>query len=76
MLARAEYDVALNLGVCGSFDRALAPGSVVHVVTDRLPNWAPRTAGRLPIQELESARRRRVSVRRRLVNAKPPSNMA
>ncbi len=37
VLARAEYDVALNLGVCGSFDRALAPGSVVHVVTDGLP---------------------------------------
>ena len=37
VLARGEYDVALNLGVCGSFDRALAPGSVVHVVTDGLP---------------------------------------
>lgn len=34
-LARERYDVALNLGVCGSFDRALAPGTVVHVVTDR-----------------------------------------
>lgn len=30
------YDVALNLGVCGSFDRSLKPGTVVHVVTDRL----------------------------------------
>jgi futalosine hydrolase len=37
VLARAGYDVALNLGVCGSFDRALTPGSVVHVVSDGLP---------------------------------------
>jgi futalosine hydrolase len=35
-LARERYDVALNLGVCGSFDRALSPGTVVHVVTDRI----------------------------------------
>jgi len=35
-LAQARYDVALNVGVCGSFDRALAPGSVVHVVSDRI----------------------------------------
>lgn len=34
-LARERYDLALNLGVCGAFDRALALGSVVHVVTDR-----------------------------------------
>jgi futalosine hydrolase len=36
ILSRGRYDVALNLGVCGSFDRALPPGAVVHVVTDRL----------------------------------------
>ena len=35
-LARERYDLALNLGVCGSFDRALPLGAVVHVVTDRL----------------------------------------
>ena len=35
-LAGARYDLALNLGVCGSFDPALAPGTVVHVVSDRL----------------------------------------
>jgi futalosine hydrolase len=34
--ARARYDMALNLGVCGSFDRTLMPGSVVHVVSDRV----------------------------------------
>jgi futalosine hydrolase len=35
-LARAQYDLALNVGICGSFDPALGPGTVVHVVTDRL----------------------------------------
>jgi futalosine hydrolase len=35
-LAQKKYDVALNLGTCGSFDPALAPGRVVHVVADRI----------------------------------------
>ncbi len=35
-LVHARYDLALNLGVCGSFDRGLAPGQVVHVVADRI----------------------------------------
>ena len=35
-LGRERYDLALNLGVCGSFDRALTPGTVVHVVSDCL----------------------------------------
>jgi futalosine hydrolase len=35
-LATARYDFALNLGVCGSFDPALPPGTVVHVTSDRI----------------------------------------
>jgi len=35
-LARTAYDLALNVGVCGSFDPAIPPGTVVHVVSDRL----------------------------------------
>jgi futalosine hydrolase len=35
-LALTRYDLALNVGICGSFDRALAPGSVVHVVRDNI----------------------------------------
>ena len=35
-LAEARYTFALNLGLCGSFDRSLTPGTVVHVVADRL----------------------------------------
>lgn len=35
-LALTRYDLALNVGICGSFDRALTPGSVVHVVRDNI----------------------------------------
>jgi len=35
-LARTAYDLALNVGVCGSFDPAIPPGTVVHVLSDRL----------------------------------------
>ncbi len=34
-LGRKKYDAALNFGVCGSFDRAIEVGKVVHVLTDR-----------------------------------------
>lgn len=37
VLALREYDVALNVGVCGSFDREVAAGDVVHVVSEELP---------------------------------------
>lgn len=36
-LSATRYDAALNLGVCGSFDRDLALGTVVHVTADSLP---------------------------------------
>jgi futalosine hydrolase len=35
-LALTRYDVAFNFGVCGSFDRSLSPGTVVHVTCDAL----------------------------------------
>jgi futalosine hydrolase len=35
-LAERPYELALNFGVCGSFDPALPPGTVVHVVSDTL----------------------------------------
>jgi futalosine hydrolase len=34
-LCTDRFDAALNLGVCGSFNAAVQPGSVVHVVSDR-----------------------------------------
>jgi futalosine hydrolase len=36
VLAHHRYDVALNFGVCGSFERRLSPGTAVHVVSDRI----------------------------------------
>jgi len=36
-LTLTRYDLALNLGVCGAFDRSLALGAVVHVTSDGLP---------------------------------------
>ena len=35
-LALTRYDLALNVGICGSFDPTLGPGSVVHVVRDHI----------------------------------------
>jgi futalosine hydrolase len=35
-LATERFDVALNVGVCGSFDPEYQPGTVVHVVSDRM----------------------------------------
>ena len=34
-LSAKKYDAALNFGVCGSFDRSIEIGKVVHVLTDR-----------------------------------------
>jgi len=36
-LAIGGYDVALNIGVCGSFNPTMPPRSVVHVTSDMLP---------------------------------------
>jgi len=35
-LALTPYDLALNIGLCGSFDPEFPPGSVVHVTSDHL----------------------------------------
>ena len=34
--AAEHYDLALNFGLCGSFDPSLTPATVVHVTSDRL----------------------------------------
>jgi futalosine hydrolase len=36
VLAGGGYDAALNLGVCGSFNDAYPPGTVVHVTSDMM----------------------------------------
>jgi futalosine hydrolase len=44
-LSRDRYDLALNLGVCGAFDRTLSLGSVVHVVSDRFSELGAEDGG-------------------------------
>ena len=52
-LTRQRYDLALNLGVCGSFDSSLQPPGTVHVVSDRIAELGAEDGERfLTIQEL------------------------
>jgi futalosine hydrolase len=54
LLSGTSYDLALNLGLCGSFDRSLGPGTVVHVTSDRLPELGAEDGERfLAIQDLQ-----------------------
>jgi futalosine hydrolase len=68
-LARAPFDLALNLGVCGTFDRSLALGTVVHVVSDRVAELGVEDSDRfVTLSELGLASDGE------LVNAAPPAN--
>jgi futalosine hydrolase len=70
-LARTHYDLALNFGVCGSFDRALPPGTVVHVVSDRIAELGAEDGDAfLTVRELD------LPAECDLVNPAPPSNPA
>jgi futalosine hydrolase len=52
-LAGRAYDLALNLGLCGSFTPELPLGTVVHVVDDRLSELGAEDGDRfLSIEEL------------------------
>jgi len=53
VLARQSYDLVVNLGVCGSFDPACPPGTVVNVMTDCMPELGAEDGEQfLTIQEL------------------------
>lgn len=70
-LALGRYDMAFNFGVCGSFDPALLPGTVVHVTRDTLSELGAEDGDRfLPIEELGLGQ---TSV---VVNDSPPANAA
>ncbi|MQA30349.1 MAG: futalosine hydrolase [Luteitalea sp.] len=73
-----RYDLALNVGVCGSFDRALAPGDVVHVVRDRFSELGAEDGDRLlSMTELGLLDRDdRPFAREELVNPAPPRSQA
>ena len=71
-LAQVRYDVAYNFGICGAFDRSLSPGTVVHVVSDCVPELgAEDGTGFLTLQDLGLARDDGV-----LFNEAPPANEA
>jgi futalosine hydrolase len=74
VLAMREYDVALNLGVCGSFDPEIPAGDVVHVISEELPEMgAEADQGFLTLHDLKLLARDDFPFRDgRLINAKPP----
>jgi futalosine hydrolase len=77
-LNRARYDVAFNFGVCGSFDRALQPGTVVHVVSDCVAELGAEDGETfLTIQELRLLGDDDFPFERgRLMNGSPPQHHA
>lgn len=77
-LAAASYGLALNVGVCGSFDRALVPGTAVHVVSDRIAELGAEDGGAfLTIHELGLLGDNEFPFAGgQLVNATPPANTA
>ncbi|HEX3704041.1 MAG TPA: futalosine hydrolase [Vicinamibacterales bacterium] len=78
ILAQTRYGFALNIGVCGSFDRALAPGAVVHIVSDRIAELGAEDGDRfLTIQDMHLLGDDEPPFTGgALVNAVPPSNAA
>jgi len=77
-LARTQYDLGLNFGVCGSFDRGLEPGTVVHVVADRIAELGAEDHDAfLTIHDLHLLGEDEFPFTRgELVNAHPPPNRA
>ena len=77
-LSRQPYDLALNLGVCGSFSRTLAPGTAVHVISDCLPELGAEDGDAfLSVQQMKLLGSDEFPFKRgRLVNASPPGNRA
>jgi futalosine hydrolase len=76
VLATREYDLAVNLGVCGSFDPEIGAGAVVHVVTEQLPELgAQDDEGFLTAIDLNLVGRNDFPFQAgRLMNAAPPRN--
>jgi len=73
--AETRPDLALNVGVCGSFNPAYPPGTVVHVVSERLPELGAEDGeGFLTIQDLGLLGADAPPFRAgRLVNSAPPA---
>jgi len=75
-LAQKRYDLGLNFGLCGSFDWALEPDHVVHVVSDRFAELGAEDGERfLTIQELNLLGSEEFPFSGgRLANLHPPAN--
>jgi len=68
-LTQTPYDLALNLGVCGTFDSFIDLGTVVHVTSDRLAELGAEDGDRfLTLDDLD------LSGESAFVNHDPPSN--
>ena|SRR5438874_3519208 len=67
-MSNESFDLALNFGICGSFDPQLEPGRVVHVVSDRLAELGAEDGDEfLPIDALQ------LPADYEFMNANPPS---
>lgn len=77
-LMTRDYDLAFDLGLCGSFDRDLAPPSVVHVLSDRLPELGAEDGEAfLAAHELGLVGENEFPLREGVfVNTAPPDNAA
>jgi futalosine hydrolase len=75
VLAMHEYDLALNLGVCGSFDPEIATGAVVHVISEELPEMgAEADEAFLTLHDLKLLARDDFPFQDgRLMNGEPPT---
>jgi futalosine hydrolase len=73
-LTMHDYDLALNVGVCGSFDPAIPIGAVVQVTSEELPEMGAEADDRfLTLHELKLLGRDDFPFRDgRLMNAQPP----
>lgn len=76
VLTQNRYDLALNFGVCGSFDPALELAQVAHVVSDRIAELgAEDDESFLTIQELKLVGDNEFPFKcGRLVNLSPPAS--
>jgi futalosine hydrolase len=68
-LALTSFDAAFNFGVCGSFDRSIEPGTVVHVTSDCVAELGAEDGDRF-VSMLELG----LVKENDMVNASPPLN--
>jgi len=75
-LSERSYDLALNLGLCGSFDAAFPPGALVHVTADRFAELGAEDRDAfLTMEELQLVGADEFPFRGgQLVNSRPPVN--